>query len=290
MEKINLCVERSFSDLITATINFMKQEFVPFIRAFAVIGFPGILLVLFFMKDLLMDSLNMSMDQEEIGLSGLEDTLVHTVFIWCFNILLMMWVQLFSISYLRVYWDHYRAGVEERITIGEVFRMMMKKIGIYIVWSLFYGIIVVVGMFFLLIPGIYFGLALTFGIYLILIKDSGLGKILTESMAMTKGIWWRTMGYVVVLQLLVGIVAYLFNIPYMSLTLTQLLTGEIPGVYEITFTLLISYLGQYTLYTVVFIGIGMLFFSRIEELEHTTLLSKIDQLGGAEKKANEGVD
>ena len=35
MEKINLSVQRSFSDLITVTINFMKQEFVPFIRAFA---------------------------------------------------------------------------------------------------------------------------------------------------------------------------------------------------------------------------------------------------------------
>ena len=34
MEKINLSVQRSFSDLITVTINFMKQEFVPFIRAF----------------------------------------------------------------------------------------------------------------------------------------------------------------------------------------------------------------------------------------------------------------
>ena len=35
MEKINLSVQRSFSDLITVTINFMKQEFVPFIRDFA---------------------------------------------------------------------------------------------------------------------------------------------------------------------------------------------------------------------------------------------------------------
>ena len=55
MERINLCVQRSFSDLITATVNFMKQEFVPFIRAFAVIGFPVILIMLFLMKDLLLD-------------------------------------------------------------------------------------------------------------------------------------------------------------------------------------------------------------------------------------------
>ena len=34
MEKINLSVQRSFSDLITVTINFMKQEFVPFIPGF----------------------------------------------------------------------------------------------------------------------------------------------------------------------------------------------------------------------------------------------------------------
>ncbi len=55
--------------------------------------------------------------------------------------------------------------------------------------------------------------------------------------------------------------------------------GAIPNIYEITFSLLLSYLGQYTLYTVLFVGVGMLFFSRSEEMEHTTLLSQIDQLG-----------
>ena len=54
MEKINLSVERSFSDLITATINLVKQEFVPFIRAFAIIGFPVVLLMVFLIKDLLL--------------------------------------------------------------------------------------------------------------------------------------------------------------------------------------------------------------------------------------------
>ena len=59
-------------------------------------------------------------------------------------------------------------------------------------------------------------------------------------------------------------------------------------IYEITFSLLLSYLGQYTLYTVLFVGVGMLFFSRSEEMEHTTLLSQIDQLGvQPEKKADE---
>ena len=109
MEKINLSVQRSFSDLITVTINFMKQEFVPFIRAFAVIGFPMILLMLFFMKDLLMGVFDMSLHPEAYyDVNNFGDTMLRTLFTSLFGVLMMLWVQLFAISYLRVYWDHYQ--------------------------------------------------------------------------------------------------------------------------------------------------------------------------------------
>ena len=292
MERINLCVQRSFSDLITATVNFMKQEFVPFIRAFAVIGFPVILIMLFLMKDLLLEMLNMSMTpQVNYDPDGFGRTMVRTALTSLSGMLVILWVQLFSISYLRVYWDHYREGIEERITIAEVFRVMLKKLGVYIVWSLFYGLIVLVGSMFLLVPGIYFGVALTFGSCILVLKDGGLGKIMSESMAIVKGNWWRTLGYIIVLSLLVGVVAYVFQIPYMVVMFSSAFTGEIPGAYEITFSLLLSNLGQYTLYTVMFVGIGMMFFSRTEEMEHTTLLSQIEQLGAEpEKKSDEGID
>ena len=284
MEKINLSVQRSFSDLITVTINFMKQEFVPFIRAFAVIGFPLILLMLFFMKDLLMGAFDMSLHPEAYyEVNNFGDMMLRTLFTSLFGMLLMMWVQLFAISYLRVYWDHYQAGIEERITIGEVLGVMLKKLGVYLMWSVFCGLVVFV-------PGIYIGISFTFGSYLLILRDNGLGKIITESMAMVKGNWWKTFGFIVVMYLLVGVLAYLFGIPYMFLMMSSAFTGEIPNIYEITFSLLLSYLGQYTLYTVLFVGVGMLFFSRLEEMEHTTLLSQIDQLGAQpEKKADEEV-
>lgn len=293
MEKINLSVERSFSDLITATINFMKQEFVPFIRAFAVIGFPVILLVVFLMKDLLLGALDMTYNpQQYLGTTdAFGNMMINSMMTGLFAMIMVAWVQLFSICYLRVYWDHYRGGVEERITISEVFAMMMRKLGIFIVWSLFYMIIVVVGCLFLIVPGIYFGVALTFGTYLIIIKDNGFDALMSRAMAITKGNWWRTVGYAVVLQLLVGVVAYVFSIPYMALTVTSAFTGEMPGIYEVTFTLLLSYLGKYTLHTIVFIGLGMFFFSRSEEMEHTTLLSRIDELGTRpENKTDEMAD
>ena len=213
MEKINLSVERSFSDLITATINLVKQEFVPFIRAFAIIGFPVVLLMVFLIKDLLLGSLEMSYNPQEYGADSFMEIAGNSILTGFASMFIVAWVQLFSICYLRVYWDHYRGGIEERITVGEVFGMMMKKFGLYLGWTFFYFIIVVVGCFFLIVPGIYFGVALTFGVYLIIIKDKGLGALITEAMAMAKGNWWKIVGYALVLQLLVGVGAYVFSIP-----------------------------------------------------------------------------
>ena len=119
MEKINLSVQRSFSDLITVTINFMKQEFVPFIRAFAVIGFPMILLMLFFMKDLLMGAFDMSLHPEAYyEVNNFGDTMLRTLFTSLFGVLMMLWVQLFAISYLRVYWDHIRRGLRSGLRLA----------------------------------------------------------------------------------------------------------------------------------------------------------------------------
>ena len=57
MEKINLSVVRGFSDSITVTFNFVKQEFVPFIKVLGVIVIPLILVDFlvkgFFLRDLL---------------------------------------------------------------------------------------------------------------------------------------------------------------------------------------------------------------------------------------------
>ena len=53
-------------------------------------------------------------------------------------------------------------------------------------------------------------------------------------MAMVKGNWWKTFGFILVMYLLVGVVAYLFGIPYMFVMMSSAFTGVIPNIYEIT--------------------------------------------------------
>ena len=66
-----------------------------------------------------------------------------------------------------------------------------------------------------------------------------------------------------------------------------LVCGE-PNVYAAVFTLLISYLGQYLLANVMVVGIGMLFFSLIEDKEHLSMLDRIEEMGGG-ATGNEGM-
>lgn len=242
MEKINLSVQRSFSDLITVTINFMKQEFVPFIRAFAVIGFPMILLMLFFMKDLLMGVFDMSLHPEAYyDVNNFGDTMLRTLFtslIWGADDAVGAIALLFLIcGFTGII---IKPGIEERITIIEVFRVMLRKFGVYLVWSVFCGLVVFIGFLFLFVPGIYIGISFTFGSYLLILRDNGLGKIISESMAMVKGNWWKTFGFILVMYLLVGVVAYLFGHSLYVRDDVVGFTGAIPNIYEITFSLLLS--------------------------------------------------
>lgn len=118
--------------------------------------------------------------------------------------------------------------------------------------------------------------------------DMRIGDALSASWRLVKGAWWLSFGNVVVLSLITSIVGYVFSIPYMIVTMGSAIGGGEPNVYAAVFTLLISYLGQYLLANVMVVGIGMLFFSLIEDKEHLSMLDRIEEMGGG-ATGNEGM-
>jgi len=102
-----------------------------------------------------------------------------------------------------------------------------------------------------------------------------------------KGKWWNFFGYVIVLQLIVGGLSYIFSIPYLVLTFKTTFTQQLPGIYETTFSLLFANLGQSLLQLISVVGIAVRFFTYLEQKEHTGLLSKIGQIGNRDKQMPE---
>ena len=82
---------------------------------------------------------------------------------------------------------------------------------------------------------------------------------------------------------------YVFNLPYLGIFLEAYLTGNQPGLFELTLVNSVGTIGRYLMNIVFIVGIGVRFFSRLERKEHRTLLDKIGQIG-TEERTESGED
>lgn len=279
MERINLSVERSFSEVITATFNFLKQEIKPFLAGFAVLVLPIIVLLVLAFNGVLTSSLFLSEEELMANPSLIASMYSNLMYVGLLSGVLSLWSELFVLAYLRVYRNHYLAGNQEMITLKEVWRVMLDKLLMFWGWSCIFGFIIFVGLMFCVIPGIYFGIVLIFGTYYVMLKDVAVGDAFSASRKLIKGNWWMTFGLVVVLGLLISVVSFIFNIPSFILGVKSGISGELPNMYLLIAATLFAYIGKFLLNLILYVGIGMHFFSLQEREEHTTLLGKIENMG-----------
>lgn len=279
MERINLSVERSFSEVITATFNFLKQEIRPFLAGFAVLVLPIIVLIVLAFNGVLTNSLFLSEEEMMVNPALIASMYMNMMWVGLLSGLLSFWSELFVLAYLRVYRNHYLAGNQEMITLKEVWQMMLDKLLMFWGWSIIFGLIIFVGLMFCIIPGIYFGIALIFGTYYVVMKDVSVGDAFSASWNLIKGNWWMTFGLVVVLGLLIAVVSFIFELPSFILGVGTGISGELPNTYLLIAVVLFAYIGKFLLNMVLYLGLGMQFFSLREREEHTTLLGKIENMG-----------
>lgn len=148
-----------------------------------------------------------------------------------------------------------------------------------VVWGIIYCLGIMVGAFFFIIPGIYLTMIWLFTAYFIMLRERPITMAMGDSNDLVKGHWWNLFGYVIVLALIVSALSGIFSIPSMVLSIQAMLTQQTPGIFTMSLTLLLGTVGQHFLQIIMTVGIGMRFFSFLEEREHTSLLSKIDQIG-----------
>lgn len=284
MTKLNFNEVRGFSDSITFTFQFIKQEFKPLLKTFLFIALPVIFVDLFLKSYMMRDMQYWNMPLEAEMSPNLSETLTQALGNLVSTLISFIWVFLFVLSYLRVYVDKQDKQDESPVNGREIWKIMFPKIGVMLMWLVLYSLIVGAGTLFLFIPGIFFGVALLPSVYFIVLRQERLSVAMSEAMKIIKGQWWNFFAYLIVLQLIVGALSYVFSIPYTVITFTSIFTDQVPGVYEMTLWLLFSTLGQYLMQIILFIGIGVRFYSMLEEKEHTSLLKKIDQIGATETR------
>ena len=284
---INLSEVRNFSDMFTATFYFIKQEIKSLLTCFSVLVLPLVLVDLF-IKSYAMNGLFLLRSAEAMHQSGVRG-MALLLFSYVMTLILIYWLVLFVVSYLRVYHQKYRLEEKIKVLPGEVWTVMCRKMLKVFALSVVLSLVIVIGFIFLIIPGIYLAVIFSFSIYFLIIRDQTISGSLGASKDLCDGQWWALFGYTLLLQLIVTMLAYVFAIPYMVIIFKAAFTGHAPGIFELTIGTLFTQLGQYLMYMILFIGIGIRFFSTLEQREHATLLEKIEQIGAdAETERSEG--
>jgi uncharacterized membrane protein len=110
-----------------------------------------------------------------------------------FTIIYLLLQLIVGMGVLKAYLNIVRG---EKVTV-ETFTRMVPLILSYLVASIIMGILVMVGLLLLIVPGVYLALKYMFVPYLIV--DKGLGPIeaFKESKVLTKGIKWDLLGFIV---------------------------------------------------------------------------------------------
>ncbi|MCF8230881.1 MAG: hypothetical protein K9J27_01735 [Bacteroidales bacterium] len=186
-------------------------------------------------------------------------------------------------SYIRLYLEY---GYDNsKISLSTVKSYMLQNLGSFIGAGLLITLIMIVGFFLLVLPGIYFGIALSVTLVALMIEDLGVGDAISRSWNLIKGNWWVTFGLILLLIIIQAIIVYavimpfgaLFGFSIFSIAQEQTVTNAHIAI-SILFALVnafVSLLAQ----MIPTVGIAMHYFSIVEKKEGAGLREQIENMG-----------
>ena len=143
------------------SINFLKDNFRKLIT---IISIPIIL-------EVLLNSFNTFLETDE-GFTAVYFVIILGLFI-------QTWAQCMLIVFI--------AEKESTRSLLDLSIYTLYKLPIIIIWSLFVGLAVTLGIFLLILPGIYIGLRYFFYVFEILLSSSKSGEAMKDTFVMTDG-------------------------------------------------------------------------------------------------------
>ncbi len=294
---IMLYQRRDFGEKINATINYVTQNFRSFGTAILYIGGPAALLTGIasgIMQSSIFDlskSANRDPGNVFAAFSGIFSG--SFLFVVVFGVIAQSLISLAAYTHLKLYHQRTKQGsfvglagsgqpVVPAITVAEVWADMQPNIGRVVITSLLVGLATFAAALLLLIPGIYVGIVLSLALPVTIFEGSDFGTTWSRCFQLIKEKWWSTLGLLFVMAMLVGVVSFIFTAP--AAVLGFMIGAKLmPGVPTTIIVVAQAFatVGQYLLYSILYVGLGFQYFNLVERQEGTGLLSEIDSIGAA---------
>jgi hypothetical protein len=269
--------ERDFTDVINATFSFISQEFKLLMTV--VLLYAGIPIVLAAIPAAIYseDSLsNVIMAFQGQGTPQQPDFGM----IFLVNGLMIIAVSIMA-GIIGAYLALYSEKGHGAFSAGDVWNKFISKLGTFILFTVVATLIILFGSVLCLIPGIYLMVPLSLGINVIYMEGTDFGATFDRCFKIVKDNWWITFALILVVGLIVMILGGLFSLPAMMIVLVEGVTAATgDGTAEVNsmaviVTTVIGTIGQYLLYIISYVSIGVQYFNLKEKKDQTSLFKKV---------------
>lgn len=195
-----------------------------------------------------------------------------------FGLLANVAVVLTTYAHMKLY--ERKNGDGDAISVADVWAEVQPAIGRGIIISILGSIITGVATLFFVIPGIYVGVVLSLALAVTSFEGTDFGRTWDRCFKLIRDKWWSTLGLIVVVAIIVGIVGLLFAIPT---GIIAFLIGAkmLPDVSTAWLVIgnVIALVGRTLLNAVLYLAIGFQYTNLVERQEGRGLNAAIDSIG-----------
>lgn len=201
--------------------------------------------------------------------------------------LFMLLTFTFLMAFVYQYMKLYKASEDKTIELQVVWKSMLG-----VAPKIFFAFIIVVllsiiGFILFVIPGIYIMVCFSLVVPIIVFQGDSIGEAISSCFALIKNNWWLTFGFLIVLGIIAGALQFAFQLPaaiYQGIATFHMAQND-PVQSSQSLSIIfgvIQSIGSALMQAIPFIGMGILYFSLIEQKENPALLKDLESVGANE--------
>ncbi len=281
---------RDFSQVLSASFAFIRQNFWPLIKHPMLIIAPLIVLANIWSYFYVQQQLEAPPITFEDLLQFYSDTAWQALP----NLLLGFIIFGIFSSMVYAYMKYYQESNGADVETGQLFRLAAPYITRITIGGIATSFIILLGGILCVLPGIFFAVTLALVYPIMMWENTGIFDAMTRSANLIKGNWWNTLGIVVILALISYVLVFVLSLPVM---ITGIVIGATSSSGDFTqFTEIITIIGAitgvlyYPIYLIMLVGIALHYFNLVEQHDGTGLIDRIDTIGDDDPRGPGGLD
>lgn len=290
--------KRQFGEKLNATFVFIRENALPYLKVQLMISGPLLLLSSILTSNKIGGLTDIFDLETGFTANGIIDMMELYGLMLLTSLVTTTVIPAVTYGYMVAYKDH----APSDITVAAVIKGFGGRFFNILGFNILAYIVVVIAMFFLIIPGIYVMIALSLGAAVIVFEQSNPIDAFGRSFKLISGKWWSTFGILIVMGIIGYIINMFFSVPRFILVGIEAFTtvqdgGELDPLaimsntdqfLNILFSIFETF-GQILFSTLVYIAVAFQYFNLVERRESRGLVTKIEQMDevGGEEDADE---